>query len=1275
MFMQWQWAPWALLLQSKLMTLNCRSIAFIYLPTPDGSHFIETVKEVVCGTIPGLVLSSYYEFAELDSLKTISACDCVMIAVTDPGLESDNHWLQFYARAFRQTVRARRLVICERQWTTAPERIQSRIFEWLGTAAGATTWVGRNYPQTKSQMSVCSWLDARNLLVYEYLCTDNDGEPDYGFLGFLFTLLEKAETDLKVPADFVRAALIERDLTFAAQHLVHIEQGRTAAASEIREEISEPRKAEPGELDARLHSAWHESEVVGFDNDLYLFFNSDVDHAVRSGWLRSGFEHWQKYGALEGRTGGTASLADDRRPFLPLLVSRPYGTNVYGFYSTPSGLGSVCRGVVRALRSQAVPMNLVDIPAWQHNVERQNPVTEPYRINLILQNADMMGRFLNSYGRDLLRGCYNIGYWLWELASCRMDWFEIYRHVDEVWVASEFCRHAFQCMTNLPVVRIPLVVDGLDEQAIHGREHFGFPPNVFVFCYIFDVSSQMQRKNPEAVIKAFKNEFGKRRDVLLYLKCSNSSYSPELATRLRNLAEGPNIRLVDTLFSAEEIVSLHKAIDCFVSPHRAEGFGLNMAEAMFFSKPVIATGYSSNLDFMDEDNSYLVDYRLVPIEKNSGPYLRNFVWAEPSIDHLQHLMHRVLENAGECAEKGNKAAARIRHELSAEAVGKLMQARFRELGLGLQTVDLPAVRMRSHSSSPVRLFLPGLGHAETKAIRDLSYKPLISVITPVYNIEPEYLRKCIESVRAQHYPYWELCICDDGSTREDTRMLLAAYQGTDPRIKIVYSDVNLGISGASNRAAEISSGEFLAMLDNDDEVTPDALLEIAKALNADPSIDFIYTDEDKIDEHGAFCDHYFKPDWSPEHLQSVMYMLHMLVIRKKLFYAVGAFRDDYSGAQDYDLALRAVSAGAKIHHIPKILYHWRKVAGSAARELNAKPAAAIAAERALRDYVRRSGMGAEVLPGKFPGSFRVRHPIKENPRVSLCILTDYREANIPGRGHIQMAENFIQSIVAKTDYRNYEILLIDHNNLPEHTRRSLADVDYRVVGYPGPKKPFNYSRKVNFAVRHVSTDLMVLLNDDLEVISSDWLSALLEFAQQPEVGAVGARLLFPNGTIQHVGVVIGVNGSAAHVYHSYPADMIGYNGYTHVVRNYSAVTGACLATRKQVFEQAGGFDEKLAIDFNDIDFCLSVREKGFRVVYTPYSELFHFEGVSTQRRSQNPVEVERFVSRWKKYIVDDPYYNPNLSRNSLVFSAEPPVNASPPPNHFATRPPYASTTS
>ena len=881
---------------------------------------------------------------------------------------------------------------------------------------------------------------------------------------------------------------------------------------------------------------------------------------------------------------------------------------------------------------------------------RRAPDFTPYRVNLIHQNTDAFERFLGVYGVHLLNGAYNIGYWVFELPAPQSDLFHVYRYVDEIWVPSEFSRHSIQAITSLPVIRIPHVVDGLEEKAVYGRDHFGFPQDKFVFGYIFDVSSYIDRKNPFCLIEAFQRAFGKTRDVLLFLKYFNSNHDESKSRQLEEAVRGwPNIRTYSGIYTEAEILSLHKSLDCLVSPHRGEGFGLNLAEAMYFGKPTIGTRYAGPLDFMNDRNSYSIDYKLIPVEQTAGPYRKHSIWADPSTGHLAHLLRHVFEHPEERAEKGRQAALDIREKYSAEAIGRLMQNRFHEIGIG-QPRLAPGI-FKSHSlPAGWRLFRDDTPRDAIAQIRQFKHRPTISVITPVYNVKPEYLRACIESVRMQWYPFWDLCLCDDGSTDPRTREVLASYQGSDPRIKIYYSDTNQGIAAASNRAAEISAGEYLALLDNDDELTPDALFEIAKAINGNPGIDFLYCDEDKIGPDGSLTDHYFKPDWSPEHLASVMYVLHMLVVRKKLFYEVGGFRDEFSGAQDYDLALRLSNKTQAIHHIPNILYHWRKIPGSAAAVVDAKPRALDASRRALEEHVRARGLKATVEPGKLTGTYRVRHAIQGSPLVSLCIITHDIWSTVKNRGHINLVENCVKSIAAKTDYRNYEIIVCDGGNLSDRTRAALGGIDYRLVSYTG-SGGFNFSRKVNFVFRQARGGHIVLLNDDLEVITPEWLTALLEFSQQPEIGVVGGRLLLPDQRVQHCGVVLGVNDACAHIYHNYPADLVGYNGFTHIIRNYSAVTGACLATRKELLESTGGFDERFPVDYNDIDYCLSMLSRGLRVVYTPYCELYHFEGQSAKRTAADPESTQLFRRKWARYVENDPYYNPNLTRSGVDFSA------------------------
>ena len=994
-------------------------------------------------------------------------------------------------------------------------------------------------------------------------------------------------------------------------------------------------------------------EAPDFDEDAYLFLNPDIASAVEKGLLPSGYSHWIATGRREGRGGGPWEKLPVRAEYPELLESRTYGVNLYGFLSTVSGLGSVARSFVQAFDTIDIPLRRISIPSWAEEMaERSLPKFEPYRANLILQNPDMLAPFFRSYGTDLLKGCYNIGYWLWELASMRSDWHHLYRYVDEIWVASEFCRQAVQSMTKLPVKTIPLVVEGLEKKIAYGREHFGLPNDVFVFGYIFDVSSYFERKNPLCLVEAFQREFGKSRDVLLYLKYFNSQHDQNNVKALEEaIAGAPNIRTFSGIMDDSEIVSLQNSLDCLVSPHRSEGFGYNLAEAMYLGKPVIATRYSSNLDFMRDENSYLIDCNLIPIPLTMGPYMRGHVWADPSVEHLSYLMRAVFEDRAGREEKGRRAAEEIRRNYSAAAAGKKISDRLEEIGLKNPRVA-PSI-FRVHGAAGIPKFLnPGTPAEVAAEIRGWLSKPVISVITPVYNVRADFLRQCIESVRAQYYPFWEMCLCDDGSTSGETIEALESYRGTDPRIKIVRLEKNQGIATASNRAAEFSTGEYLAMLDNDDELAPDALYEAAKAIQAHPDIDLLYTDEDKIDGRGEFVDHYFKPDWSPEHLLSVMYLLHLLVVRKDLFFSVGQFRPEYSGAQDYDVALRVSAEAAAIHHVPKILYHWRKAEGSAADLVFAKPEALDAGGRALEDYVRRNGMDATVEDGLLEGTFRVRYRIPGQPLASLLIMASNNRATVTGRGNIDLLENFVKSIAGKTDYPNYEIVVVDDGNLSESTRKALAGIPYRLESFTLPNRPFNFAKKANFAFRQARGRHIVLLNDDMEVISGEWLTAMMEFVQQDEIGAVGAKLLLADDRIQHAGVVLGVNNGAAHAFHEYPAESIGYNAFTHLIRNYSAVSAACMATRIEVIEKAGGFDERFATDFNDLDFCLRVIRNGYRIVFTPYAELYHFEGTSIRRKKQDPEEVALFLSRWAEEIGNDPYYNPNLTRVGVDFSKD-----------------------
>jgi GT2 family glycosyltransferase len=502
-------------------------------------------------------------------------------------------------------------------------------------------------------------------------------------------------------------------------------------------------------------------------------------------------------------------------------------------------------------------------------------------------------------------------------------------------------------------------------------------------------------------------------------------------------------------------------------------------------------------------------------------------------------------------------------------------------------------------------------------IEEIRDPPLISLVMPVYNVERRWLMAAVESVRRQFYPHWELCMADDASTREETQQALRdiAELG-DARIRIQTLPKNLGIAGASNAALAMATGEYVGLLDNDDELARDALLEMARCIERDHP-DFLYSDEDKIDENGFHVEPHFKPDFSPDFLASTNYICHFSVARRELLDGVGGFRAGFDGAQDYDLVLRICERTQKIAHIPMVLYHWRKIEGSTSATISAKPQTDDAGRRALAESLRRTGVDATAEPGPAPNTYRVRHAIHGNPRVSIII---------PFRDKPELLDTCVSSILEKTSYSNYEILLVDNGSVKTVTQAVLArlcarDARVRAVRHD---VPFNYSNIINFAAAQASGEHLLFLNNDTKIISAEWLEAMLEHSQRREVGVVGAKLLYEDDTVQHAGVIVGLGGVAGHSHLFAAADDPGYFRRAQLIQNLSAVTFACAMTRRDVFQQIGGLNERdLKIAFNDVDYCLRVREAGYQIVYTPFALLYHFESKS-RGQDDTPEKKMRF---------------------------------------------------
>jgi glycosyltransferase involved in cell wall biosynthesis len=524
-------------------------------------------------------------------------------------------------------------------------------------------------------------------------------------------------------------------------------------------------------------------------------------------------------------------------------------------------------------------------------------------------------------------------------------------------------------------------------------------------------------------------------------------------------------------------------------------------------------------------------------------------------------------------------------------------------------------------------------------------RPLISVLLPVYNVPLRWLQRAIDSVRAQIYPEWELCIADDHSTDPAIRQMLLRYSRHDSRIRICFRQVNGHICHASNSALELCRGEFVALLDHDDELPPHALYHVAWEAATRPGCNIIFSDEDKIDERGSRFGPYFKPGWNYDLLLSQNCVSHFGVFRTSLVREIGGFRPGYEGSQDWDLTLRAVAAGGldTVRHIPRVLYHWRTLESSTASSIQAKPYAVVAGRRAVEDHLRTVCKGAR-LRDLDDGGWQVQWPTPEPlPLVSIII---------PTKNQVELLRTTIESILSTTTYPHLEIVLVDHASDDERARGYIDELATKgVVRLVTVQGDFNWSRFNNLGVRTAKGSVLLFLNNDVRIFQDQWLTELVSQAMRPDVGAVGACLLYPDESVQHAGVVLGMAGVAGHVFRKSGQEWCSMGGRPNLPREVSAVTGACMAVRREVFERAGGFDEvHLPVSYNDVDFCLRLRSMGWRNIYTPFARLIHHESASravlesaSSRKLAATQEARVVLRRWPEEMEADRFFNRNLS--------------------------------
>lgn len=545
-------------------------------------------------------------------------------------------------------------------------------------------------------------------------------------------------------------------------------------------------------------------------------------------------------------------------------------------------------------------------------------------------------------------------------------------------------------------------------------------------------------------------------------------------------------------------------------------------------------------------------------------------------------------------------------------------------------------------------YLPPAAELQKQRQTDITGWPKISVCVPVYNVTRQFFDELLASVTAQSYPNWELCLANASEDPGIIEELVAKYP--DDRIRMAQFE-NEGISENTNRAARMSTGEYLVFLDHDDLLSPDALFEVAQRI-ARTECEFLYSDEALFDtDYTRPTAGHFKPDYSPQYLLNVNYITHLIAVKRDLFTKIGGFRKEFDGSQDHDLILRILEETTSIQHIRKVLYYWRQHAESTSTGVEAKPYVAEAAKNAINEHLQRMGIRGKAVDGQFPSTYKVDYAIRGLPMVSIII---------PNCEHIPDLDRCIRSIYAKTTYRQFEVLVVENNSTTVETfayyqKLTQTYPECKVLVYEGEKE-FNFSRICNFGRQHARGEYFLFLNNDTEVSNNAWLGEMLQLCQLKDVGVVGAMLYYPDDTVQHAGVIVGLGGYAGH---SHKYALRGNSGYMFrqaCVQELSAVTGACLMVKKSVFDEVGGFDAGFSVAYNDVDFCLRVGRRGHSVVFTPYAELYHFESKSRGSDEEGPAkerfeaEQERLLERYGEDLLEDPYYSPWLTKDREDFS-------------------------
>lgn len=1041
-------------------------------------------------------------------------------------------------------------------------------------------------------------------------------------------------------------------------------------------------------------------EVGGyFDAHLYMAVNVDVARSVGYD-AEAARGHWEHFGRRENRMAPGTNMFADRGILFEDVVNWRSGVNFFGPLSAASGLGNAARGYVTALRAAGIEVDTYDVssildPKLPGDIFCADSLA--YSINLVFLNADQVQQFAVRYGTEIFAHRANVGAWVWELMSPRPEWRGGLSAFDLIITPSRFCSDSFAVTTDCPIRTIPYVVDAKALYAARDASTGNHWTRLIeaekragrkIILFIMDASSYRMRKGVDVYCKLAERLSREHPGKFLFvLKSHSRDVSATAASAAQSFGEA--VFLVEGVFSFPDLCLLKSMADLYISPHRSEGFGLNIIESILLGVPALCSDFAGATDLLADNEDLCVPVTLAEIGREMGPYRAEAIWCEPDIEAFETAILRHIEGNGP-DQRFEELRLRLETELSAAAVGAQLRRELQALcALDAETSPNRLEAFRAIGTARHdECFRLGYVKEEVRRSRDApgldrlseitmtALNPFFSIVTVIGDASPDWLAAIYDDLLHQSYPAWEWCICDVGAMSPETRAALVELRRGDARLKVKLGSGLASAAAATNAAVAIAQGRYVLIVQQDDRLAPEMLATYCERLQRPDAAGITYCDEDRRQSAGAGVETSHRPDWSPEHLLSSMYVGRSLCIRKSLFLEMKGFREGFDGAADHDFMLRATAAGAVVQHVDRILYH--KAAGAADAA-----GATDGGCRAIGDYLGRIGITATVEPGLIAGTYRPR-PRLTGSRVTLNILTactlspdrrmiqtdrrqsrrrqgdmpngDGRRANgrqINGAGspptQRTYVEQFVRSILRYAPALEFEIRVIVDAHA-EAVAAPLARLDPRVSIVPFQKSGphFNFAEKANFALATAGSDRLVLLNDDMEAMDGEWLPALLEILELPGTGIVGGSLINRNETLQHAGIALGIFGATAHLFEGAQQDDVCYNGYNKVIRNYSAVTGAMMALRPSTFERVGGFDVNFPIDYNDVDFCLRVGEVGLRTVFTPFARLRHFESRSAQRLVADSLDRQVFCRRWSHVIEHDPFYNRNLSRQAVM---------------------------